>query len=381
MSHAKKRFQASAVLITALVVAEVDAAYWPQDRKKDSSSDQTSKAARQAKGKKTPTPEELGPEFVETARKIGTREVGPIEHPETFYFRNGRYFTRPYTIRRTGYALYLNDVEIDRLSPLPHGHPKPLAKVPELPEQITAKSSWKEVEQIRIDGTKDGLRWRVAFPFWFYTHYETEEEASKQFVDALRKLPFVKTVEWVTWEMDRTKRYLRVVSHAGDERHFFTSWWSPDLSSGFDLVYGPPDPEKIIKPHSDKYVESMKTILEKRIQVLEGILRSGDLVFISDFGPLRVSRERDRKDWSEIVNIVAILKSEIPTKQKMDALAQRLIKREEHRVEQSSEWKIVENLVENFKGDPQLDQRIEDLRKKVTIPLWEPPAQRDADSR
>ncbi|MGH7926607.1 MAG: hypothetical protein ACREQV_02275, partial [Candidatus Binatia bacterium] len=304
---------------------------------------------------------QLERQIAKTAQQIGSRKIGPIEDTDTFFFWDGRYIARSYTIRREGYKLYLNGVEIDRVSPIPEGYQENL---PELPKHITGGSSWEDVDKLRVNGK----RWDSAFVGWFYWHYP-KDEASKRVVQALRELPFVKEVEWVP--AGQNKRYLRIVSHAGDERHYFTSWWNPKNKSEFDYIYGVPD---VHRPNSIEYVEYLRDLLEQRMDSLEEVLRSGDLMFVSEHGPLRVSREGEQelKRWQEIVNVVAILKSNLPEEEKVREIVERLATR---RFEGAPAWNVARNLVRNFQGHPQLDQRIDELRKTVDIPLWKPPAE------
>jgi len=325
--------------------------------------------AAQLKGKATPTAtspkpvEEAGDRLhlpailSETAKSIGSRQADPIDNKNTFYFRNGLYFTMPYIVSRDGYSYFLNQVEVGRLSGFPHGPQSYQENLPLVPPQITMQSSWKEISKIQVNGKN----WDNAFTQWFFSHYPPEEAANR-FTQALRDLPFVKTADWVAWEKDSNKRYLRVMSNAGDERDFFTSWSNPAGRSEFDQVYDLPD----FRPAPAEFIRRK---LDKRMNELQETLSSGDIIFVSPYGPIQISGDRDLKHWEEIVNVVTILKSDLPQEQKVHEISERLLP--VHSRDRLAP--VIKNLVENFQEDPQLDKRVEDLRKTVNIPLWKSP--------
>jgi len=310
---------------------------------------------------------ELKAEIAASARKLGTQEIR-VDNPDTFFFRRGEYVTRPYTIRRDGYTLSMNGFIGTQLPAIPEDYE---TLRPKLPAYILKRDiSWKEID------AKEPLsktHWRNRQLRWFLTHYPPLE-AKKLSVEFIRTLPFVKEAEW---RNGFPKQYLHVVSHAGDARDFFTSWWNPERKAQDFLptAWGFREEDRF-RPFAPGRLQYFDEILDKRMKSIEKGVSSGDVNIIGTAGSLRIEHSSPR--WKNIVNVVAILKSDASDKLKAHEIYPRIVdkfKRRENDFDRSrsNDWAIIKQLVRNFKAHPQLDERIAKLKKEHNIADWKQP--------
>jgi hypothetical protein len=307
---------------------------------------------------KSETADEAVAQIVKT---LGSRAAEPIQQPEMILFWEGRFVPDPYQLRRDGYSLYLNEAEVFRHPSAPNSYQKVL---PPVPKGVTRDSSWKDIERHHVDGKQ----WHVARMQYFSSHFGPDERVAR-LVEDVKSLPFVNEVEWVPWQ---GKEYLRVVTHAGDERHFFTSWWDPDRRSEFDTVYDS-------LPDTTPYrAEVVKDRLEEQIGAYEQLLSLPKLLIVSSAGVVGC----ESRDSEKIAHTMDILASERSQRAKVYGLYYLLVdevdRADEARVwlDRTSQWMTIKQLVANFQTHAQLEERVAAVRGSVEVAQWTPAAEK-----
>jgi len=324
---------------------------------------------KKAESQKKPVKKDWSPKLeariAAAARELGTREV-KVENPNTLYFEHGAYIPGPYTIRREGFGLYVNGKVSWHIPAIPESY---VEEFPGPPPGLTRKTSWKQIDQHH----ETKKFWPYRYEYWFFSHYPPAE-AEKRFVEFLRALPFVKTLSWIP--AMNGKRYLRVESHAGDTREFFTSWWDPkQKGQDFSSVFGIPQKDRI-RPLGVDRLQETRAALERGMKFIEAVASSGDVVI---FGPdAHIRLRHPFPMWKNIVQVVEILKSNASAKVKAYAIYPRIVDRSQRADPWDARpatggWRTVKELVHHFRGHPQLDQRIAALKKKYNIPDWKQP--------
>ncbi len=292
-----------------------------------------------------------------------------FENSEAFVFIEGRYLRRPYRLAARGNSVFLNEVELLRLpkAPMPGGKDRYVEHRPEFPVQITAKSSWAAIDEIK----SDGWRWSGRLTVYYFSNFPPDEAFERLHSD-LKTMPFVAETEVVMApEFGPDLKYLKVKSKAGDERHFLTGWWDPKLKDdGFH--YSVKEAKDLdMRPYSRDEVEGR---LRERAALWKEILKSDELnIQGRQLGSIRISPEERPSAWKEIVNVVRILESDLPRDNKIREILPRLVTDPAEIDPESSRWAIVKQLVENFRPDDQLSQRVDALARDANIPLWSKP--------
>ena len=133
------------------------------------------------------------------------------------------------------------------------------------------------------------------------------------------------------------------------------------------MVYGPED----LRPYTKDRIDH---ILRERKETWQKMLSSGEFIVLGvEFGSIRIARSNDERRWQEICNVVRILKSDLSRDRKAEEIVRRIVEDANDHKKGTSAMKIVMQLVDSYRPDPQLDTRIKDLEPKITIPLWSPP--------
>ena len=297
----------------------------------------TTNAPVAATGSPAPTPVALAqPRAIEVAEVPASEIVRElvIEQPATLYFISGHLYRPPFRLIQTKYKLIVKSASgsfIARQFPaIPEGQ---VDAIPALPEGVTAKSSWQELDKQKISKTIINNATR-----YFGRRYKTPEAAEK-FTEYVKSLPFVKTVSWsdapegtegkynpANNNDGGPRQYLRVVSNVGDERDLFTSWWNPhatkDERDDFPYVHGYPNQEHMIA-NSPERLAWIKGLLDHSWRDFEHILSDGDIYI---FDSEKNVRDRLREPKVEtLAQIGVILQKSMSKQQRSKEIMQLLL--------------------------------------------------------
>jgi hypothetical protein len=276
-------------------------------------------------------------------------------------FFEGRYVPLPYRVSVRGNSLFIGRRRVFKypIAPTIGGS---LVYQEQLPPMsgIHARSTWKDVERILVDGRP----WNERFALYYGSHFPPDE-AFDHLRDAVAKLPFIREVQVVPApQFEPDARYIRAISKSGEERDFYSSWWDPKNRGGFDYVFKPIDARKFTREKIDHDLgESAK-------QFTERIAGEEILILSPKHGHHYISRATDRKHWDQIANAVQILKSDLSEDAKIKAILPRLY---DQPARKGTAWNQVKELVQNFRPDPQLDAQMRQLELELAVPVWSPP--------
>ena len=128
-------------------------------------------------------------------------------------------------------------------------------------------------------------------------------------------------------------------------------------------------------------VDEILKNLEGRIAARQKILTTGELAFIDEEHGWHFRIRRDDRRWKNIVDIVAILKSNASKKLKAQEFYRRLGSRFPFKPgyhPMGPQWELVKQIVRNYKTHPQLDRRVAELKKRMKLPDWKRPPEPQA---
>lgn len=255
-------------------------------------------------------------------KRFGTKSVQVPGGPLRVIFIEGRYIDAPYHLTRRGLTIYVNGIEVERLAwPSPYY----IAEDPPLPEGLNADSR-------RADITP----WMSRKWCYYHSHFPSAEAIQKS-IDAYRALPCVKRVELQLPGGDTLFTNLQVELRSGE----VCDWVVEDV----DLR---PQPE-----------ERVRLLLEASMEHWEGMLR-GDrsLLYHARWGQVLTA---ERPTWTGLPEIVAILKTDWPMAKKAAALQPFF----SHHFADAEQLRLfLKPLLTDFQGSPQLDARVEMIRKE-----------------
>ena len=332
----------------------------------------TTNAPVAATGSPAPTPVALAqPRAIEVAEVPASEIVRElvIEQPATLYFHLGHHYRPPFRLIQTKYKLILKSASgslIDRQFPAITQWEFDTLQA--LPDGITAKSSWQELDKLQLKSTLiNDMR------HYFSERYKTPEAAQK-YTEHIRSLPFVKTAEWSNdpeGKYDPAKniewgrhQYLRVVSNAGDERHFFTDWWDPQVKKDwrpgdFEMyVRGFPNGESSI-PNSPERLAWIKGLLDDSWRNLEHILSDGDIYIFDDERNVR-DRLREPKVES-LAQIGEILQKNVSKQQRSKEIMRLLLLSDER--DPIADWDSrLQIVIEYYDHSPEMQDWIKSIQ-------------------
>lgn len=246
-----------------------------------------------------------------------------------FVFFDGQYVDAPYTVRRKGLAIFINDRMIVRPIPWPWpGWPPPKGDVdPEMPAGVNKHTSQYD------PAVTDYLRKKCAF---IRKHYSGDER-SDQLEEVIRALPFVKkATRKAHW------RYILTVElWTGEVEH----WSVRFFSTARDLPF---DKDSVLKR------------LEARRNLLESELKQGDCTWFFPSGShISFNESVAIRDLPAILRVLRSSKSPDAKLKELNDSGLLPVTRDSHR-----------NVVTNFSASAQLDRRLEALRRGAPAPAF-----------
>ncbi len=235
-------------------------------------------------------------------------------------FINGRYIDAPYRVVRRGLAIYVNDIRVERLQWPSRFYQR---DDPPLPPGIDRDSKLADIE--------DWMQLKARY----YSSNVSPSEALQETIKAYRSLPCVKTVEL---ERDEFVTTMKIVLHSGEVRELF----------GNEEIDLRPMPEHVVERTLERYMEYWQGLAGTR-----GLLyhaRGRELGY-----------PNHTATWFALPEIVAILRTDQPPEQKAAALhpffSEQFSDPEQLRL-------FLRPLLTDFEGTPQLDARLELIRKE-----------------
>ncbi len=231
-------------------------------------------------------------------------------------FVGGRYMDAPYQLERRGLAIYLNDLEVDRLE-----WPSKFYRRddPPLPPGIDRDSRLVDIEE-----------WLYRKLGYYQSHFPPLV-AAKRTVEAYRDVPCIARIDVQPPDLrELPPALLTVTLQSGEVCHIMV-----------ENIDWRPWPEEEVKRALDKMMEHWTWKLER------------DAIFVHVGQRLGLST-------SAAPEIVAILKSDQPPHEKTAALM-RLFP---HFSNRSDLEETLSPLLTRFEGSPQLDARVEMIRAK-----------------
>ncbi len=255
--------------------------------------------------------------------RFGTSAVDVPGTATGVIFINGRYIDAPYRVVRRGLAIYVNDIRVERLQWPSRYYQR---DDPPLPPGIDRDSQLADI--------KDWMHLKARY---HYSHFGPSD-AVQRTVDAYRAMPCIRRVELLMPDG---------ISRFGTNMKI--ELWSGEVYEvAVELIDLRPTPEHVVERTLERYMEYW-----------QGLARTRGLLYHTR--GLQLIYPNHSATWFALPEIVAILRTDQPPEQKAAALhpffAGQFSDPEQLRLS-------LKPLLTDFEGTPQLDARLENIRKE-----------------